>query len=112
MSTPATEVVKKPVTAAQRRRDAAETKKLVAAIAPRPDPDLAILTAVGETVAGLLGRPVDWGTVGLTGHTHVAVPVADLVELVAALRIRALQAVATVYLPAAEAVIDPEEQTS
>jgi hypothetical protein len=72
----------KPKTSAQLRREQAETKRLVAAIPTRFDSDYAMLAALGEAVAALLERPVDWGPGRLTGHTHVVVPVADLKAII------------------------------
>jgi hypothetical protein len=71
----------KPVTSAEKRHARAEIKKLVDAITPRPDLDYAKLNVVGSAVASLLDRPVHWQPAGLGGHTHVTVPVDDLLEL-------------------------------
>lgn len=72
---------RKPVTSAEKRRDQAEVRRLVDAIHQRPDLDYARLRVVGTALAAILDRPLHWQPAGLSGNTHVAVPVADLLEM-------------------------------
>lgn len=59
-----------------------EIVELLAAIPPQHDDEAELLDKVRAAGAVIFERNVDWQPAGLVGHAVVAVPVADLIELI------------------------------